>query len=157
MGIYPLNHRGVKGCKMAKKKAKSKKSAGLKKAKKAKKAVKKKGAKKAKPAAKKKAFKRFAKAKKAVKPSKPAAAVPKKNRAGTVTHFYSNISVAVIKVEDTLKVGDKISIEGATTNFTQKIDSMQVEHEQISVAKPGDEIGMKVKDKVREGDVVYKA
>lgn len=140
---------------MAKKKAKSKKSAGLKKVKKAK-AVKKKGA-KAKTAAKKKAFRKFAKAKKAAKPSKPAAAAPKKNRVGTVTHFYSNISVAVIKVEDTLKVGDKISIEGATTSFTQKIDSMQVEHEQISVAKPGDEIGMKVKGKTREGDVVYKA
>lgn len=143
---------------MAKKKAKSKKSAGLKKVKKAKKAkaVKKKGA-KAKTAAKKKAFRKFAKAKKAAKPSKPAAAVPKKNRVGTVTHFYSNISVAVIKVEGILKVGDKISIEGATTNFMQKIDSMQVEHEQISVAKPGDEIGMKVKGKTREGDVVYKA
>lgn len=133
---------------MTKKKIKAKKSTGLKKAKRVK-AAKKKGT--------KKAFKKFAKPKKAVKPSKPAAAVPKKNKAGTVTHFYSHISVAVVKVEDTLKVGDKISIEGATTNFTQKIDSMQVEHEQISVAKPGDEIGMKVKDKTREGDVVYKA
>jgi len=75
---------------------------------------------------------------------------------GKVTHFFSKISVGVIELSKTLKVGDKIRIKGATTDFKQKIDSMQIEHEKIEKAKAGQSIGLKVKDHVREHDTVYK-
>ena len=75
---------------------------------------------------------------------------------GKVTHYYTKIGVAVIELSDTLRVNDKIRIKGATTDFEQTIDSMQVEHEDIEEAAAGKSIGMKVKDHVREHDVVYK-
>jgi putative protease len=75
---------------------------------------------------------------------------------GKIAHFYNKISVAVVELTDKLSVGDEISIEGPSTNFTQTIDSMQIEHKNIKQAKKGDSIGMKVDQKVREGDEVYK-
>lgn len=74
---------------------------------------------------------------------------------GKVTHFFSKISVAGIKLDGTLKVGDKISIEGATTAFEENIDSMQIDNKSVTVANAGDLIGIKVKDKTRVGDNVY--
>ncbi len=79
-----------------------------------------------------------------------------KKRIGKVLHYYSNISVAVVELEDTLKVGDKISIEGHTTNFQQEVESMQINKQPIEEATAGQQIGLKVKDKVRENDIVYK-
>jgi len=79
-----------------------------------------------------------------------------KKLVGKVTHYFTNIGVAVVELEDALKVGDEISIEGATTNFTQKVESMQIEHENVEEAKKGDSVGMKVIDRVREGDQVFK-
>jgi hypothetical protein len=73
---------------------------------------------------------------------------------GMVDHFFGNISVAAIKVKSPIKVGDVIHIKGHTTDFTQKIDSMQIEHQSVLKAKKGDDIGIKVKEKVREHDVV---
>lgn len=76
---------------------------------------------------------------------------------GVVTHFFSKISVAVIKLTDgDLKVGDKIRVKGATTDFEQDITSMQVNHKDIEEAKIGFELGMKVAEPVRENDEVYK-
>ena len=75
---------------------------------------------------------------------------------GKVSHFFSNISVAVIELTDALKVGDEIHVKGATTDFKQKVESMQIEHKGVEAAKAGDSIGMKVSERVREGDVVYK-
>lgn len=75
---------------------------------------------------------------------------------GKVVHFYPKISVAVIELEDVLKVGDKISIEGKTTNFSQIVESMQVEHQDIKEATKGQTIGLKVIERAREGDRVYK-
>ena len=75
---------------------------------------------------------------------------------GKVTHYFSKIGVAVIELIDDLKVGDQISIEGANTNFTQPVDSMQIEHSSIPEAKAGQAIGMKVKEQVRPGDLVFK-
>jgi len=75
---------------------------------------------------------------------------------GKITHYFTKIGVAVIDLEAPLAVGDKISVEGATTNFTQTIDSMQIEHKEVKKAKKGDSIGLKVKDRVRSGDNVYK-
>jgi translation elongation factor EF-1alpha len=79
-----------------------------------------------------------------------------KKKVGEITHYFTKIGVGVIKLENELKVGDTISVEGTTTNFTQKVDSMQVEHENVEVAKAGDSIGLKVADRVRTGDEVYK-
>jgi len=76
---------------------------------------------------------------------------------GRVTHYFTNISVGVIEITSgSIKVGDKIRIKGATTDFTQEIDSMQVEHEQVEEAKKGQSIGLKVKGHVRQHDKVYK-
>jgi len=78
-----------------------------------------------------------------------------KKLVGKVTHFFSKISVAGIQLSDTVKVGDKISIEGSTTKFEETIDSMQIDNAKVQEAKSGDIIGIKVKDKTRVGDDVY--
>jgi putative protease len=74
---------------------------------------------------------------------------------GQVTHFYSKIGVAIIRLDSTLKVGERIAIVGSTTDLEQEVKSMQVEHQSIGEAKAGDLVGLKVKDKVREGDTVF--
>ncbi len=76
---------------------------------------------------------------------------------GEVTHYYSKIGVGIIKLTDTLKTGDKIKIQGHSTDIEQDVDSIQVDHKDVSDAKKGDDVGVKVTDKVREGDKVYKA
>lgn len=76
---------------------------------------------------------------------------------GHVTHFYSHLNVAAIQVEaEDLKVGDRIHIKGHTTDIVQPVESLQYEHEDIEVAHPGQNIGIKVKEHVREHDVVFK-
>lgn len=75
---------------------------------------------------------------------------------GRVTHYYPKISVAVVELKNSLKVGDKILIRGATTNFEQIVESMQIEHKDVQVAEPGQSAGIKVKEKVRENDKVYR-
>lgn len=76
---------------------------------------------------------------------------------GKVTHYFDKIGVAVIALEDSLAIGDTIRIVGGKeTDFEQKVDSMQVEHKNIEKAKKGDEVGVKVQEKVREGYKVYK-
>lgn len=81
--------------------------------------------------------------------------MPDKKLIGEVTHFFGHICVAVVKLSGNLKDGDKILVEGATTSFEQPVKSMQIEHEEVKEAKKGDSIGLKVKDKVREGDKVF--
>jgi U32 family peptidase len=76
---------------------------------------------------------------------------------GVITHYFSKIGVAVVKVEKHLKVGELIRIKGTHADFVQKIDSMQVEHQSVHEAKPGDEVGMKMAEEVHEHDKVYKA
>ena len=78
-----------------------------------------------------------------------------KKKIGTITRYFHKIGVAAIMLEDSLKVGDKISIEGSTTNFEQEISSMQVDRADIQEGKAGQEIAIKVKDRVREKDEVY--
>jgi putative protease len=75
---------------------------------------------------------------------------------GKVSHYFSNIGVAVIDLSDTLKVGDNIRIVGGETDFTQNVDSMEIEREKVQEAKAGDSVGLKVGQKVREGYKVYK-
>lgn len=76
---------------------------------------------------------------------------------GKVIHYFDKIGVAVIKLKGSLKKGEMIRIQGGeTTDFTQKVNSMEIEHKKISQAKKGEEVGLKVKEKVREGYKVYK-
>jgi len=75
---------------------------------------------------------------------------------GMVSHFFTKISVAIVELTSTLSVGDRILIKGPTTNFEQAVDSMQIEHEDVTVARAGQSIGMKVEERVRESDTVYK-
>ncbi|MFQ5808642.1 MAG: hypothetical protein ACE5JM_03395 [Armatimonadota bacterium] len=74
---------------------------------------------------------------------------------GTITHYFGGISVGIIELTDTLRVGDTIRIKGATTDFTQSVASMQLEHEQVEEAAAGQTIGIKVDERVREGDEVF--
>ncbi len=75
---------------------------------------------------------------------------------GKVTHFFSKICVGVIKLSSPVKLGDTIHIKGTTSDFTQSIDSMQIDKKEVKDAKAGESIGLKVSDPVREGDTVYK-
>ena len=75
---------------------------------------------------------------------------------GKVTHYFGKIGVAVIQLEDSLKVGDTIRIVGGQTDFTQTVESMEIEHKKVKEAKAGDSVGVKVAQKVREGYKVYK-
>ena len=76
---------------------------------------------------------------------------------GEVEHFFNKVSVAAIKITDgELKTGDTIHIIGAHTDFTQKVESMQIDRNPVEHVKTGDEVGIKVKDRVREKDQVYK-
>lgn len=75
---------------------------------------------------------------------------------GKITHYYGNLNVGIIELTDILKVGEAIHIKGHTSDFTQSVDSMQIEHANVSEAKSGDVIGIKVMQKVHPHDKVYK-
>ena len=74
---------------------------------------------------------------------------------GKITHYFGKISVAIVELSRVLKVGDKVHIKGHSTDFEQDISSIQIEHEDVKKAKKGDAVGIKVDEKVREGDEVY--
>jgi putative protease len=75
---------------------------------------------------------------------------------GRVTHFFSKISVAVIELTAPLAVGDTIAVKGPTTDFEQVVESMQIEHQNVQRAEAGQSVGLKVTQRVRETDMVYK-
>jgi putative protease len=75
---------------------------------------------------------------------------------GKVSHFFGKPSVGIIKLSDAMKIGDKVHIKGHTTDLTQQVTSMQIEHDVISEGKAGDEVGIKVEQKVHENDEVFK-
>ncbi|MCW3991189.1 MAG: translation elongation factor-like protein [Candidatus Bathyarchaeota archaeon] len=77
-------------------------------------------------------------------------------KVGEVSHYFTRINVAVIELTDTISVGDRIAIKGMTTDFEQAVESMQIEHDSIQKAGEGDSIGLKVEDRVRKGDIVYR-
>ncbi len=115
--------------------------------------------------AKKSAKKPAKKAKRAVGPAKKKVAEKcccggkegKGKLIGRITHYFSNIEVAVLDLTAPLKLGDKMRIAGGeATDFEQKVSSMQIDHEQVKSAKKGDSVGMKVDEKVHEGYKVYK-
>jgi len=76
---------------------------------------------------------------------------------GEVTHYFGHIPAGIIKLSGKLSKGDTIHVKGATTDFTQEVASMQVDHKDIDSAKKGDEVGIKIDDRVREGDEVFLA
>ena len=75
---------------------------------------------------------------------------------GTVIHYFGKLSVAVVYVNETLMVHDLVSFKGATTDFQQEVDSMQLDRKNIDVIGAGKEVAIKVKDRVRAGDKLYK-
>lgn len=75
---------------------------------------------------------------------------------GHITHFYNRISVAVLSLLEPLELGDTIHISGHTTDFIQKVFSMEIEHKKIFVANPGDEVALKVIETVRRDDTLFK-
>lgn len=75
---------------------------------------------------------------------------------GKITHYFPKISVAVVELSGTLSAGDQIRVKGASTDFEQKVDSMQIEHEKVEEAKKGQSVGLKTAEPVRPHDIVYK-
>lgn len=89
--------------------------------------------------------------------SKSAAKKPRLEELGVITHSFRKISVGIIKVKKPFKVGDKIQIKGMHADFKQTVKSMQYDHQDISLAKKGLEVGIKVAKPVHENDRVYRA
>ena len=87
---------------------------------------------------------------------KAAKSEAKEELVGKITHYFGKIEVGIIELGKKLNVGDTIHVKGGTTDFEQEVKSIQIEHEQIEKAKKGDVIGLEIKEKVREGDEVYK-
>ena len=76
---------------------------------------------------------------------------------GKVAKYFSHVEVAIVEISDgELKIGDTISIKGHTTKLEQKVESMQIEHDVVETAKKGDAVGIKVEERVRPHDTVYK-
>jgi len=81
----------------------------------------------------------------------------KEEKIGFVSNYFGKISVAAVDITDgTVSVGDTLHFLGHTTDFESTVNSMQIEHKSVAEAKKGDSIGIKVSEKVREGDKVYK-
>jgi putative protease len=107
----------------------------------------------AKPAKKKTVKKKTAPKKTGVMVKEALAALP----VAEVTHYFPHVDVAVLKIKTgTIRVGDKLHFKGHTTNFTQKVASMQIDHKPVLIAKKGDDFGVQVKSRVRAGDLVTK-
>lgn len=156
-----------KKAKKAKKVKKKKKTLARKKV--ARKAAKKKVAKKKRVKSKVKKSRPKARAKAAPRQSAPAPVVPVSTmnvaplfippgeRIGTVTHYFSHLSVAIVQLENgSLREGDLVHIKGHTTDFRQRVESMELDHAHVGEAHMGQSVGLRVSDHAREHDVVYK-
>jgi hypothetical protein len=139
---------------MAKAKKAKKSKAKLKRKKVARKPVKKTVKKKV---SKKQKVSRKAASRPAAPPAPAPAALPGE-RIGVVTHYFGHLSVAVLKLDPgtTLRVGDNIYIKGHTSDFGQRVESLQIGHASVQEVGPNDDFGMKVVDHAREHDVVYR-
>lgn len=80
----------------------------------------------------------------------------KERMSGIITHYFTKVRAAVVKLSLPLSIGDKIKIKGHTTDFAQNIESLQLDKMPIKNAKKGQEIGLLVNSRVRQGDIVYK-
>ncbi|MBU2101176.1 translation elongation factor-like protein [Patescibacteria group bacterium] len=84
-------------------------------------------------------------------------AIKERKPIGEVIHYFGGVGVAVIKFKAKVKAGISVHFKGATTDFEQKLSSMQLDHKEIKEASKGKEVGVKVDDRVRVGDEVYEA
>ena len=75
---------------------------------------------------------------------------------GEITHYFSRVGVAVLSINEPLHQGAWIRVRGHTTDLRQEVTSMEVDHQKIDEAKPGDQVAIKVSDRVRVGDSVYR-
>ncbi len=75
---------------------------------------------------------------------------------GSVTHYFSHLSVAAVRLTAPLAVGDRIHIRGHTTDLVQDVGSLEVDHAGVDRAKPGDDVAMKVEDHVRDNDLIFR-
>jgi hypothetical protein len=91
-------------------------------------------------------------------PSRPVQPASSEQRIGIVTHYYGHLSVVAMRLEPgaTLRVDDVIHIRGHTTDFTQKVESLELNHAPVTEVGPNDDFGLKVAEHVREHDVVFK-
>jgi hypothetical protein len=78
------------------------------------------------------------------------------NPIGKVTHYFDRIGVAVLQLTDTIRVGDMLHFLGHSTDFKQKVDSLQIEHKNVAEGKPGQDVALKVSEKVHPNDKVLK-
>ena len=76
---------------------------------------------------------------------------------GVVTHYYPKVGVGIVKLDDDLNKGTRLKFKGKTTDFEQEISQMQFDHKDIEMGKKGQEVGIKLTDKVRDGDAVFLA
>lgn len=121
--------------------------------------------------AKKAVKKKVVKKKRVVKKNRRASSAPAKvmapvstaykpqaneRKVGEVEDYFSRISVIALTLADSLSIGNSIHVKGHTTDLTQRVDSMQIEHQPVQDAKKGDSVGIKVNDKCRKGDAVFK-
>ncbi len=77
-------------------------------------------------------------------------------RVGRVVKYFARPQVAAVNLEKELGVGDTIHIKGHTTDFEQTVESMQIENQPVEKASPGDAVGIKVRERVRPNDIVYR-
>jgi hypothetical protein len=75
---------------------------------------------------------------------------------GKVTHYYSHLNVAVLQLTEDLKTGDYVHILGHTTDFIQKVTSLEIDHHHVASVRAGDDVALKVVEPVRVHDVVYR-
>lgn len=80
----------------------------------------------------------------------------KRREVGVIKHYYPKIGVAIVELSAPLNIGDKILIMGSNTNFEQTVESMQIEHKDVQAAEAGKSIGLRLAQRVRENDVVFK-
>jgi putative protease len=77
-------------------------------------------------------------------------------RVGKVTHYFDHVAVAVLELTEAIKVGDMVHFLGHSTDFKQAVVSLQIEHKPVEAAKPGQDVAMKVEQRVHPGDAIFK-
>ncbi len=77
-------------------------------------------------------------------------------RIGKVIHYYDKITVAVVRLEGVLRLGDTVHVKGKASDFEERVDSMQVNYKSVAEGKAGEEVAIKMNGKAKQGDQVYK-
>ncbi len=78
-------------------------------------------------------------------------------RVGTVTHYFDHLNVAVLSLTDAIRLGDTLHFQGHSTDFNQEVTSLQIEHKPVDAAKPGEDVAIKVTQRVHPNDAILKA